>query len=266
MFKRKIEQYKMFLIEKGIEPNSYVSMINVLYRKTGGDLENQEKVNMAILDNNYSASTQNSFIKAMKKWCECFDLNIKLPSYRKEIKKLPHYIEEEFLLKELIPYLHKIFPKFDKKVKALLLFLFYTGIRKSELMNLKRSDIDLINCKAKIYEQKKKKERFVYFPKKIVNSLVEYFNSESEKENAFNINRGRLDYIFEQLKINFPKYKQLLKPHAFRHSFAVHCLRKDIPLPILKSLMGHTNIETTMIYLELQNETMERIYREKVEV
>jgi len=154
-----------------------------------------------------------------------------------------------------------IFPN-PLKVKAILYFMFYTGVRQSEMVPIQRKDIDLKACIAKIYEKKTKKERLAVFPPRITKILLDYFNYCPEGENAFNIGKHSITYIFKALKHFFPKIR--LRPHLLRHSFATHLLRKGVDIAVVSKLLGHSNISTTERYLRLDISLIKEVYNNKI--
>ena len=257
-----LEKYKEGLILQGIKPDPYYSTLRAFLNKYGE--VNQEAIDDFFKNFNGKTSTRNMYVKALNHYNKIFNTSFVIPKIKKTRQQLPKYIEYEFLRDEILPRLKVIFPKMHLKVKALLLFMFYTGLRKSEIINLKRKDISIIKKRAKIYDQKNDKERIVYFPDKVAEVLVEYFTKEPEKQNAFNVNRAQFDYIFEELKKNFPEKADCLYPHAFRHSFAIHCIKHNVPINVLKEFMGHQSITSTSVYLAVENEMLENYYRKLI--
>jgi len=108
------------------------------------------------------------------------------------------------------------------KLKAILLFLFYTGLRRQEFLNLKRKDIDL--DKLTVYVRGKTKnrmEREVPIPKRIANVVKQYFITYPEETNAFNYSNTQLTHLIKDLKCFAPKNINLTV-HTLRH-----CVSED---------------------------------------
>lgn len=147
------------------------------------------------------------------------------------------------------------------KVRAILYFMLYTGVRKVELLNLKRADID-INEKCAIIRlpTKSNKEKIIYFPNRVAKALKEYFSLEPETVGAFNLKRGGIEYLFRFIK-NFDKE---LSPHSMRRSFANMLHEKGIDIKIIQELMGHANIETTLLYINPNQKLAKETYRSKI--
>jgi integrase/recombinase XerC len=168
------------------------------------------------------------------------------------MEKIPSFFTYEYLRDNIIPIAESIDTN-PLRNKALFYFMFFTGIRRSEINSLKRKDFDLENRKVKIIGHKGKKERIVIIHKKIVGYIETYFASFPEKSNAFNCKTISLYRILKNIQ---PYCKDIhLHPHCFRHSFAVHFLKqtKGQGIFALSKLLGHVSIETTMKYLKSIN-------------
>ena len=153
---------------------------------------------------------------------------------------------------------------------ALILeFLYSSGVRVSELVNIKLSDIDFSNNRILILG-KGNKERFVMFGSVCKNLLNKYLNESrvllnKNSEYLFLNKFGNkisdrairmiIDDIVKKsgLKIN-------ISPHTLRHTFATHLLNEGADLKIVQELLGHENISTTGIYTHVSNEKLRQVY------
>lgn len=208
----------------------------------------------------------NLLIFSIKDFCKYLKIESHAIFEMKQVKvpeKMRNYLTYDELEKAIKYYAtYSTRGMSSTKCCALLKFLFFTGIRKSELLNLKRAEIDLTNCAVKVYGIKDKQDRMVYFPDSIIKDLVNYFNSEPEETNAFNINKMEIFWLMKKIS----KYlDRKITPHTLRHSFGNFMANvKEISLPILQRLMGHSRIETTMIYTKADDKTAQEVYRKKV--
>jgi len=115
---------------------------------------------------------------------------------------------------------------------------------------------------VKIYASKTKEEKIIPFPEKIRDKINQYFQSEPEENNAFNLNKGNLEYLFRAVISKHLGKK--LSPHNIRHGSAKYILNRGVPITVLQKLLGHKSIQTTLIYAEADKEEIERNYRQKI--
>lgn len=140
---------------------------------------------------------------------------------------------------------------------AVLELLFATGIRVSELCNLRNSDADLQQGNIKIYG-KGSKERIVQIANpEVLQALKNYactFQADIDATGYFFVNR--LHHRLSEQSVRFMINKQVDKcnifghitPHMFRHSFATLLLEEDVDIRYIQELLGHSSITTTQIY------------------
>jgi integrase len=205
-----------------------------------------------------SVSTVNGYLVAMIAYLKFIKKDIKLPKFLKGTKTLPQsYDKARF--NDIITVLSQVLHQDFLKWQAILSFLFYTGIRVSEIDAIKREDIDLEKKRVKIFVAKTKEERIVYFPNEAKDVLIDYFDSEEQITNAFNINHFAIKEQIWRFKKYFPDFN--LHAHAFRHSYATQCLLNGTDIMTVSKLLGHKNLQTTMRYLQLTNTQIEEIYR-----
>ncbi|QOD38340.1 tyrosine-type recombinase/integrase [Candidatus Wolbachia massiliensis] len=156
-----------------------------------------------------------------------------------------------------------------KREIAIIILLYGTGLRISEALNLKVSDI---NNESLIVTGKGDKQREVFIlpvVKKCIQEYVKacpYLGINSETQYLFVGVRGKKlgrTYVANRLQkirrmLNLP---EILSPHAFRHSFATHLLQKDIDLRSIQQLLGHSNLETTQVYTHLNYQDVFDMYK-----
>jgi integrase/recombinase XerD len=183
-------------------------------------------------------------------------------------KKLPNYLTEE----EIDNLLNiNLFTPYDYRNKAMLELLYASGVRITELINLKVSDIDINNCFIRVFG-KGKKERIVPISDVAIKYLVIYIEQyrnmilkEHDSEYLFisntykNISRQG---FFKILKAECKRcgIEKNVSPHVLRHSFATHLLKHGADLRIIQELLGHEDISTTQIYAHLVNEKLKEDY------
>lgn len=143
--------------------------------------------------------------------------------------------------------------------------LYSTGVRVSELVNIKIEDIDFINKKILILG-KGNKERFVLFGKNAYDLLLEYLNKRNTDCEYLFVNNNKkpltdrgVRYIVDSIvKKSALKFK--ISPHTLRHTFATHLLNNGADLKSVQELLGHESIATTGIYTHVSIEHLRKTY------
>lgn len=179
-------------------------------------------------------------------------LKFKHIEYPRSEKKLPQIIEKQFLL-------DKIGKIENKKHKAIISLAYSTGMRVSEVCNLKISDIDSKRMIITIRQSKGKKDRIVALSEKILEILREYFKEYKPKEYLFN---GQFDLRYSERSCNQIVKKYLGKDyhfHLLRHSNATALLEAGTDLRIIQKHLGHASSKTTEIYTHVSTATLQNM-------
>lgn len=257
--------FKNYLIVKGLAEQSienYLCRTKVFASFVQDKhIDNQIIQDFIVSLKNKQAQTINGYLASLRHLIEYLKLDIKLPQSRKKEKRLPKYIDEKYFLNEIIPTVECIFKNTLQK-KAILYFMFYTGIRVGEFKGLMRKNIDLENKIAKIYGYKTSTERIVFYPQKVADILKMYFDNEQEKENAFNTNVTSVQNIFR--KLNEWIKGEKLHPHLFRHSALTMMRKKGMNIEDIKEIAGHSDISSTMIYAHPDMEEIGKKYKKLI--
>lgn len=183
-------------------------------------------------------------------------------------KKLPKYLEYNEVEKLLnAPNL-----KTDTGVRdyVILEILYSTGIRVSELVNIKVKDIDMSAKEIRILG-KGNKERIVLFGKVLKEKLELYFSNTYPKLNINNspyllvnkhgnkINDREIRLIVDN-NMKIAGINKKISPHTLRHTFATHMLNGGADIKTVSELLGHESLSTTTIYTHLSNEQLKKVY------
>ena len=224
---------------------------------------------------NYTNKTISRHISALRSFFKYLKVNnyidnnpCILVSNPKLDKKLPKYLNFEETEKLLNAYETK--SVIGIRNSLILEIIYSTGIRVSELVNIKLNDISLGNKQIKILG-KGNKERIVFFGSKCLNLINLYLNKSYN-----NLNINNLDYLILSKtgkKINDREIRKIIddaaliaginlkiSPHVLRHTFATHMLIDGSDLRSVQELLGHENLSTTQIYTHLTNEKIRNVY------
>lgn len=184
-------------------------------------------------------------------------------------KKLPEFIKQNeiSILFEKINFSNNLTGQRDKLI---LNILYSTGIRLSELINLKEQDINTQSNTIKVLG-KRNKERIIPFPEILLSNLNSYLKIKKE-EGIIN------SYLLVTKKgtKTYPKliYRTVVKyltmittnesksPHTLRHTYATHLLNNGADLNAIKELLGHANLSATQIYTHNTFKKLNEIYKQ----
>lgn len=186
----------------------------------------------------------------------------------KKIKGLPHFLKEDEI--NMLFDIPDISNPLGQRNLVIIEILYATGVRVSELINIKIDDIDSYSDCIKIMG-KGRKMRMVYFGSFCKKSLDRYINDGRVKLNKKNSSylflnkfgnklsdrmiRNILDDLILKSGIN-----KHVHPHMIRHTFATDMLNGGADLITVKELLGHENIDTTSIYTHVTDEQIRKVY------
>ncbi len=184
-------------------------------------------------------------------------------------KRLPVFVDEQ--------QMENLFSKvvfegnFNGLRDRLILDLLYqTGIRRSELKNLKERDIDIYNSTIKVLG-KRNKERIIPISLELKRNLSNYLNvkKENQFENHMLLVNDKGSELSEQYIYTIvKKYLSLIttiqkkSPHILRHTFATHLLNNGADINAVKDLLGHANLSATQVYTHNTIEKLKKSYKQ----
>ncbi|OAM03033.1 tyrosine-type recombinase/integrase [Wolbachia endosymbiont of Dactylopius coccus] len=156
-----------------------------------------------------------------------------------------------------------------KREIAIIVLLYGTGLRISEALSLKVSDVSSENL---IITGKGGKQRQVFILPVVKKCIQEYIKAcpylgiDDEAQYLFVGVRGKKlgrTYVANRLQkirrtLNLP---EILSPHAFRHSFATHLLQENVDIRSIQQLLGHSSLETTQVYTHLNYQDVFNMYK-----
>ncbi len=283
-----LEKYQIYLltVKQKEEKTTVSSYIEDIYKyleymennkiKTALNIEYQNITNyLKYLDNNnYETSSIIRKIVSIKLFHKYLSEEYKIKDVSSKIinprlrRKLPNIltIEEVDNLLDI-----KLNTPFDYRNKAMLELMYSSGLRVSELVDLKLNNIDLDNGYVRCLG-KGKKERIIPIGEIAIEYLKKYINEYRNSmkkgyytENVFLNNHGKnitRQGFFLIIK-NIAKEKNIDKnitPHMLRHSFATHLLNNGANLRTIQEMLGHSSITTTQIYTNVSNDIIKENY------
>ena len=265
-YKTDIEQYISFLFSQN----------RTVEQATYRDVRNWQ---IALMEENNTSRTINRKISSLKAFYKFLIRNKRLtvnPMDKviapKQSKRLNVFVAEQDMNK-LFEQLE--FPdSFEGKRDKVILELFYaTGIRLSELMQIKKSDLDFYSRTVKVLG-KRKKERIIPIAPSMNAHLQDYmyflekeFGFVNYNENIFVTNKGKAIYPALIYKI-VRKYLDAVttidkrSPHVLRHTFATHLLDNGAELLAIKELLGHSSLAATQVYTHTSIEKIKKTYKQ----
>ncbi len=281
----KKEEFRQYLLlEKKYSDNTANSYIEDLetfikYFKNKKSLKNinRNDINdyITYLSNNLSAKSVSRHISSLKTFYKYLLLDnyvsvspaahLKVP---KLAKSLPKILSEEEVDKLLDV---KLTDDYSYRNKAMLELMYSSGLRVSELINLKVTDIDFEMNLVRVYG-KGSKERIVPLGDYALDALREYINNHR----GGLLKKQATDYLFlnsrgtNMTRQAFFKIikkqafeagiKSEISPHTLRHSFASHLLTHGADLRTIGELLGHADVSSTQIYTHLSNAKLHQNY------
>lgn len=146
------------------------------------------------------------------------------------------------------------------KHRTLIMFIYSTGARISECVNIKLTDMDSKRMQVNIQEGKGLKQRLVPLSSMLLKTLRRYYKEYTPQHYLFEGAGGKGTHlgvsavreICRKARYGTPHIKKKYTPHTFRHSFATHHLEQGTNLLIIQRLMGHANLTNTLKYLHVQ--------------
>lgn len=221
-----------------------------------------------LYDKEYKSSTISRHISTLKSFysflqSQGFITNnpMDLISNPKKEKLLPNYLNYDDL--ERLLSTPDIGQKNGLRDALILEMLYSTGIRVSELVNIKLKDIKLKENKIIVFG-KGKKERIVFFGSKLENMLNKYLQNHQNEYLFINTKEEKLnDRTVRKIVSDNARKANInvtVTPHTLRHTYATHMLNAGADLKCVGDLLGHENLSTTQIYTHVSNERLRSVY------
>lgn len=245
----------------------YLNYCDINYQDLHGLLIYYEKKHNSSRSIRRKISSLKGFYKYLVRNNKISDNPFLYLSLPKIEKKLPQYLNYNELL-EIFENI-EINDIYDLRDRLIMELLYTTGIRVSELVNIKREDISLNEHEIKVLG-KGNKVRIVYFDKvcfKYLDCYLKRFSEINKRNSEYLIlnhlgcqitTRG-IALIIDKL-VQKTSIKKNVSPHVLRHTFATHLLNNGCDLLTVQELLGHSSISTTGIYTHVTTDHIMDVY------
>ena len=203
-----------------------------------------------------SPSTINLFLSAIRYSFSTIlqkDITAQIRRPKKE-QKIPKVLSKEEVKKLLQSISHE-------KSRLILSLIYACGLRVSELVSLKKSDLNFSEKIGHIRQSKGKKDRTFNIPDFLAEDLRE-FMEKSPSEYLFPGRNGHISIRnIQKIVSRAAKSAGLLgvHTHTLRHSFATHLLEEGVDIRKIQELLGHSNLSTTQVYTHISAEELKKI-------
>ena len=222
-----ITSYKGYLVQNNYEINTINKKLNSL-----------QSFNQFLIESNYIAEKIVDLKKDKVKLAVGSEKEVEVFT-DEEIEKLLFYIQSEEVL---------------SRNRLIILLLLYTGVRVSELVNVKLRDVDLLSMNLTIAWGKGGKRREIPLKGEVIEAIKEYLQGE-RKDNKFvdseyliltnrsaKMDRDAVNKLLERME---SKLIIRMHPHKYRHTFCTRLLKRGVELTTVAKLAGHSSIQTT---------------------
>ncbi|MDF2435626.1 MAG: integrase [Bacteroidota bacterium] len=185
----------------------------------------------------------------------------------KTSKRLPVFVEKEKM--DLLLDNIEFGSDEEGLRNQLIIEMFYaTGMRLSELINLKQLNIDLHDSRLKVLG-KRNKERIIPFSHELGRKITAYLEVRGDKNNEYLFVTAKGEKMYEKLVYKIVRqYLSVVttidkkSPHVLRHTFATHMLNNGADLNSIKELLGHANLSATQVYTHNTVEKLKNIHKQ----
>lgn len=149
------------------------------------------------------------------------------------------------------------------KSRLIISFLYSTGLRVSEIVNLKIVDLNLTDKTGWVRKGKGSKDRLFVMSEVLAGDLKEYFDYKG-KDNKYVFSREKplttrnIQKIIQGTRLRAGIQKKVT-PHTLRHSFATHLLEQGTDIRTIQTMLGHSSLSTTQVYTHISNEHLKKV-------
>ncbi len=220
-------------------------------------------------DLNYAKGSISKVISTIKGFYNFLELKKIMPTnpsinlvYPKREFKLPNFLYHDQIMELFAAIDLSTF--YGKRNYLLIILLYSTGIRVSELVNLKLSDVNF-SAQEIIVLGKGNKERIVPINQYVIDALNDYRSAHNIDNYIFINNKQQklttrgVRYIMDEI-VRKSSINQKVSPHTLRHSFATELLNAGMDIRLVQELLGHESLASTQVYTHLSKAKIKSAY------
>lgn len=206
-------------------------------------------------------------------WMENEDYILKSPMKRITKVKIPKTVKTVYTDEEVIIMRDSFLE--DNRNLAMFDLLSSSGLRVGELVSLDRNDVNIDTQTAVVYG-KGAKERYIYFDTKTKLSLKKYLDSRDDNDPALFVTKRNYSKEKTKHRLTINQVEHIVRqcgsdnqnisayPHKFRRTFATRAIDKGMPIEQVQVLLGHTKIDTTLRYAQVQQRNVQYSYHKYI--
>lgn len=206
-------------------------------------------------------------LRGFFKWISSVGIISSNPASAIEQPKTPRRLPKVCTIKEIEEMLHNNLTNLEHIIMELL---YSCGLRVSELVNLKISDVDLSAKYVRCFG-KGSKERIIPIGDKAKQAVQEYLPERDLLIKKYNLDTKKLlitengkcitrQYVYTFIHTQGKMIHKNISPHTLRHSFATHLLENGADLRIVQELLGHSDVSTTQLYTHISKKRLKEVY------
>jgi integrase/recombinase XerD len=224
--------------------------------KTIDELNEEDvKTFLASMIDSKSRSTVSLAASSLRFFFSVLGKNISKINLPKKEKTLPEVLSRDEV--------KKIIELCDtRKSKLIIQLLYSSGVRVSELVNLKVSDLNFDEKIGWVRKGKGKKDRVFILSEKIIPEIKNYISEHKDNIYIFSKDKPLTTRNIQKIVKKLAGKAEIQKkvtPHTLRHSYATHLLEAGTDIRIIQVLLGHENLSTTQIYTHVSTEELKKV-------
>ena len=275
-----IREFSDYILKKNYSNNTYIAYLNDLYyfylfvKKdltlvTEDDIRkyleylNEKKEKITSIRRKISSFKTFYKFLYLNNYIDKKDYPLVKIAYPKLEKRLPKFI----YYNDLLDIIDEATRDSDGVRDRLIIEMLYaSGVRVSELVNIKYDDIDFNNRRIRVLG-KGNKERIVYYGEYAEDVLKEYIATHDRNRENYLFTNSKGDkitdrgirYIIDKIMSKLA-VKVHVTPHVLRHTFATDMLNNGCDIKVVQELLGHSSLKTTEVYTHVTNERLKEVY------